>query len=431
MENIQDLLADLFSRQRSGIKPGLERTLKLLECLNNPHLKLKCIHIAGTNGKGTCSSLLASYYKELGQKVGLYTSPHILEFNERIRINGEKIPDSYIIDIYKKIENIVEEIDATFFEITTVIAFNYFAENICDICIIETGLGGRLDCTNVINPILSVITSISIDHKEYLGNTIESIAYEKAGIIKYKTPVVLGKLPTQAQNVINEKVVSQESNIISIEVIYNNLICESENDFTAKYKFNEIEFKTNLIGEPNKLNFSIFISALKYLDIFNFDIFRKSIYNLTKNTGYFARLSVLRKNPYLIIDTAHNEEAITHNVKTITKNTDNKFTIIYTGMKDKDNLNNLRILSEIVNNFILTKTKQTRNEEIDNLIEFCKEIGINNFQEELNLELLVNNIINATDNCLIIGSFFLISEVLEIMQNNHYGSIGLDSFSKS
>ena len=165
--------------------------------------------------------------------------------------------------------------------------------------------------------------------------------------------------------------------------------------------------------------------------IFNFDIFRKSIYNLTKNTGYFARLSVLRKNPYLIIDTAHNEEAITHNVKTITKNTDNKFTIIYTGMKDKDNLNNLRILSEIANNFILTKTKQTRNEEIDNLIEFCKEIGINNFQEELNLELLVNNIINATDNCLIIGSFFLISEVLEIMQNNHYGSIGLDSFSKS
>ena len=190
----KEIINELFGRQRAGIKPGLERTLFLLEALANPHLDLQCIHIAGTNGKGTCSSLLASYYMELGSKVGLYTSPHLVEFNERIRINGVKIPSNYIVDIYLELKDKIDEIDATFFEITTVIAFKYFAENNCDICIIETGMGGRFDCTNVINPLISIITSISIDHKEFLGDSLEQIAFEKAGIIKENTPVILGNI---------------------------------------------------------------------------------------------------------------------------------------------------------------------------------------------------------------------------------------------
>ena len=429
MENIQNILDDLFSRHRAGIKPGLERTLLLLEKLENPHLNIKCIHIAGTNGKGTCSSILASYFQENGNKVGLYTSPHILEFNERIRINSNKIPNSYIAEKYQELKEKIEEIDATFFEITTVIAFKYFSDNNCDICIIETGLGGRFDCTNTINPILSIITSISIDHKEYLGDTIEEIAFEKAGIIKQNTPVVLGLMNDNALDIMKIKAENENSEILQIEETLDKLILIEESNFTCYYKYDNYEIDSELIGEHNKINFAITITALKALKIFNFDTYKRCLENIRKNTGYFARLSVLRKSPYFIIDTAHNYEAINYNVKAIAQNTGNKFLVVYTGMKDKDNFTNLGILRDIAEEFILTQTSQSRNESLENLANYCEKLEISNYKLINSVSEVLKSIENSDKNILVIGSFFLAAEVLEQLRN--YGSMGLESLSKS
>lgn len=431
MQDINKIIKDLFSRQRAGIKPGLERTLQLLNFLGNPHENLKCIHIAGTNGKGTVSSILASYYTELGKKVGLYTSPHILEFNERIRINGIKIPDEYLINTYSKLIDLVEEIDATFFEITTVIAFSYFAENDCDICIIETGMGGRFDSTNVIDPIMSIITSISFDHKEFLGDTIEKIAFEKAGIIKKNKPVVIGKLDENAMKVMHEKINNENAEFIEIDNVLNKLKLIDEEEFIANYEFEGISFETSLIGNHNKINLSIIISGLKKLGDFDLDKFINSLSKIRSNTGYFGRLSVVRRNPFLILDTAHNEEGIQNNINTIKNNTDKKFSVVYTGMKDKDNRLNLNLLKEICNELVLTKTSQIRNESLENLNKISHDLGYENIKTTSNLDEAMNYILNSNKDCLVIGSFFLVSEAILSLKELNQGSIGLDVFSNS
>lgn len=431
MQDIDKLIEELFSRQRAGIKPGLERTYSLLEVLGNPHENLKCIHIAGTNGKGTCSALFASYYKEKGYKVGLYTSPHILEFNERIRVDTEKISNEKIVEIYKKLENKIEELDATFFEITTVIAFQYFAESDCDICVIETGMGGRFDSTNVVMPALSAITSISYDHKEYLGDTIEKIAFEKGGIIKKNTPVIIGKLPSEALEVVKQKANEENAKIISYEDLYEELKLIDEKDFKTQYEYINYKFFTSLIGEHNRINLSLIIRSLIELDDFKIDVFIKSLANLNANTGYFGRLSVLNRNPYFIIDTAHNEEAILNNINTILKQTENKFSIVYTGMKDKDNLKNIELLRPICNKMILTKTAQLRNESLENLEKYCSDCGIENYVRFDNISASIQYALEENQDTIVIGSFFLISEVIEYLNTINYGSIGLASFSKS
>ncbi len=201
----EEILAHLFSLQRFGIKPGLERTQHLLNFLGNPQNSFPSVHIAGTNGKGSVCSMLASVFMEAGYKTALYTSPHLVRFNERIRVNIIEISDNDIIRLAEILMPEGEKIGATFFEITTAMAFRYFAEQKVNVAVIETGLGGRFDSTNVLKPLLSVITSLDIDHTEYLGKTIKDIAFEKAGIIKENTPVIVSRNSTEAISVIKEK----------------------------------------------------------------------------------------------------------------------------------------------------------------------------------------------------------------------------------
>ncbi|MDX9791266.1 MAG: Mur ligase family protein, partial [Candidatus Kapabacteria bacterium] len=189
----ENILKELFSKHRLGIKPGLERTLILSDSVGNPHDKFKSIHVAGTNGKGSVCSTLSSVFTEAGFKTGLYTSPHLIDFNERIKIDGNCINDEKIIEYYNRLKISGDKINATFFEITTVMAFMYFAESNVDIAVIETGMGGRFDSTNIILPILSIITKIDFDHSEFLGDSLEQISYEKAGIIKQDVPCVISK----------------------------------------------------------------------------------------------------------------------------------------------------------------------------------------------------------------------------------------------
>lgn len=431
--NYTEIIDDIFSRQRAGIKPGLERTLALLKELGNPHKKLKCIHIAGTNGKGTCSSLLASYYHEKGEKVGLYTSPHLLEFNERIRINGLKIPNSFLIEKYLILLDKINELDATFFEITTVIAFQYFAENNCDICIIETGMGGRFDCTNVITPILSIITSISIDHKDFLGYTLEKIAFEKAGIIKNNIPVILGNIKPELEYIFEEKAKEINSKIYKLNNIINSknnkLIKINEDNFNSYWHGNNNKFQTNLLGKHNEININLIKNSLEILNDYDDELFIKSINNLSINTGYFGRLSILNTKPYIILDTGHNQEALEYLIDTVTANTKDKFNVVYTGMKDKDNKLNLGILKEITNKLYLTKSSVPRNEKIENLGKIAKELNYNNIILVSDLEECINVVLKENYNTLFVGSFFLIGEVINILKNKNYGDIGLGSLS--
>jgi dihydrofolate synthase/folylpolyglutamate synthase len=407
------IINELFGRQRAGIKPGLERTLTLLEKLGSPHKNIKSIHIAGTNGKGTISSLFASYYQELNLKVGLYTSPHIIDFNERIRINGNQIPNEYIIEKYKFLLDEINNIDATFFEITTCIAFSYFAENNCDICIIETGMGGRFDSTNVVTPIMSVITSISYDHKEYLGDTIEEICSEKAGIVKENIPVYIGNVNPDLHYIIEKEAAKKKATVLKLTEQKEIIKKIEERNFIAKYESERNVFECNLLGLHNYINLNVVANILSKLRRYDDDVFIRAVKNLNRNTGYFGRMSIIKTNPYLILDTSHNQEALEYLVKLISNNTKNKFNVIFTSMKDKESAINLSILKGITNKLILTKSSNPRNEELNVL----KNIAILQKYNEIvcyeNISECLKNELNSTEDILIVGSFFLISDVIK------------------
>ena len=253
----------------SAYKPGLERVELLLTELGNPHQELKIIHVAGTNGKGSTCSYLASYLTETGEKVGLFTSPHIYDFRERIRVNGEKISKEFVLEFCNKIQNLNLEISPSFFEITFAMALAYFNQEACTICVIETGLGGRLDATNVIKPLVCIITNIGFDHTQFLGNTYSEIATEKAGIIKERIPVIIGETNPETKNVFLE---------------------------VSKNKNAEIHLAENE-QLPSGINLPLYQqknlrSALKALEIIEFqvdyEILNRSITNLHFNTGYFG-----------------------------------------------------------------------------------------------------------------------------------------------
>ena len=225
----------------SAYKEGLDNTYLLDEHFGHPHRKFKSIHIAGTNGKGSCSHTLAAILQNDGYKVGLYTSPHIMDFRERIKINGECISKEYVIEFVNQEKNLFEKIHPSFFEVTTALAFKYFAEQHVDYAIIEVGLGGRLDCTNIITPILSIITNISFDHTNFLGNTLEKIAKEKAGIIKQNIPVIIGETTNETKPVF--KTCAESMNA---EIIY-----ADENDEIISFTMNEdggITYDTRSFG---------------------------------------------------------------------------------------------------------------------------------------------------------------------------------------
>ena len=226
----------------SAYKDGLDNTCALDEYFGHPHTNFRSIHIGGTNGKGSCSHTLAAILQADGYKVGLYTSPHLVDFRERIRVNGEMVPEQYVIDFVEEHKDFFEPLHPSFFELTTAMAFKYFAEQKVDFAIIEVGLGGRLDCTNIIHPLLSIITNISLDHTQFLGDTLPKIAFEKAGIIKQGTPVIIGEANDETRIVFEAKAQEMESLIIFAEDIPMVLSASMSSDGGLYYK-------TRLFGE--------------------------------------------------------------------------------------------------------------------------------------------------------------------------------------
>ncbi len=300
---ITPILDKLFSLQRLGIKVGLDHTIQLLNRCGNPHNKLKTIHIAGTNGKGSTAAILQSILRTAGLKVGLYTSPHLVSFNERIRVNGSPISNDFIIDFMKKFNDDINEIESTFFETTTVLSLCYFYFKKVDVAIIETGLGGRLDSTNVLNPNLSIITSIDIDHQNILGNTIEEIANEKAGIIKKNTPLITFKQPKKILDILRNRAKTLNA---KIEIVVDPQKIVVDN-FSTKFVINNKTFSIPLIGEHQAYNAAL---AIRSSNIFMGSLSYQMIKDGVKNTVWPGRFQLLNNKLKIFYDVAHNSAGI-------------------------------------------------------------------------------------------------------------------------
>lgn len=274
----------------AGYKEGLQNTLTLDEHFNHPHRSFRTVHVAGTNGKGSCSHTIAAMLQSEGYKVGLYTSPHLVDFRERIRINGKCISKQYVINFVKKERKFFEPLHPSFFELTTALAFKYFAEQKVDWAVIEVGLGGRLDCTNIIKPELSIITNISFDHTAFLGDTLAKIAKEKAGIIKPETPVVIGEANEETKPVFENIAKHNNAPILFAEEM--NL-----------QEFDDIEFEPK--GSYQQKNRATILCAAKQLGISR-EAIKNGMANVCETTGLIGRWQTLRKEPLVICDTGHN-----------------------------------------------------------------------------------------------------------------------------
>jgi len=416
----EELLEWLYSLQRFGIKPGLERTYALLEACGNPHHKLRTIHVAGTNGKGSVCSMLASVLTSAGYKTGLYTSPHIVDFNERIRINGLKISNNELVEYCEILLPHSNKIGCTFFEITTAMAFLHFARNDTDFAVIETGMGGRFDSTNVLNPLISIITSISLDHSEYLGDTLESIALEKAGIIKKNVPVVSPEKNPDIINIFRQKANEKGTILHLIDDDFTCNINKWNPDLTMDCDVQTInehyqDIHLPLAGEHQKNNLLTAIHCLELLTS-KIEIPSKSIYqglkDLRKNTGITARIELLREEPPLVTDVAHNPDAIGKLVDTIRKcGYTNKWDIVFASMSDKDYGSSLEILSTICSTVYLTDLKIQRAATSEEIEQKAIESGIQDVKCFKNSKDAFGSAIKNGRPLIVVGSFYLIGEL--------------------
>lgn len=295
----------------SAYKAGLENTLTLDEHFGHPHRAYRTIHIAGTNGKGSCSHTLASILQQAGYRVGLYTSPHLVDFRERIRVNGKPISEQRVIDFVESERHFFEPLHPSFFELTTALAFLYFKEQKVDIAVIEVGLGGRLDCTNIIHPELSIITNISFDHTQFLGNTLAKIAGEKAGIIKPHTPVVIGETCTETSPVFETKAKAEDAPITFAEDLPE--VISSEPCHDAKGGRNYVtrnfgSFHGELGGDYQTRNTNTILCALRELNDprITLDTIHKGFSTVSDSTGLTGRWQIINQHPLVICDTGHN-----------------------------------------------------------------------------------------------------------------------------
>ncbi len=303
----------------SAYKPGLQTTEALDEHFGHPHQKFKTIHVAGTNGKGSVSHTLAAMLQSAGYKVGLYTSPHLVDFRERIRINGECISEEYVVDFVENERPFFEPLHPSFFELTTAMAFKYFAEQQVDIAVIEVGLGGRLDCTNIITPILSIITNISFDHTQFLGNTLEQIAMEKGGIIKQHIPAVIGEVQPDTRSIFERIAREKDAPLYFAE------------EFSSILENVEFELK----GDYQEKNKRTILCAAALLGLLETDI-RKGMENVCELTGLTGRWQKIQEQPLVICDTGHNVAGWEYLSQQLAQQTCKQLRIVFGMVDDKD-----------------------------------------------------------------------------------------------
>lgn len=424
----------MFSRiGAAAIKNDLHNTISICNYLGNPENKFKTIHVAGTNGKGSTSHMLASIFQEAGYKTGLYTSPHLYDFRERIKVNGEMCSKEFVTSFTNKMKGLINEIEPSFFELTVGMAFEYFAEQKCDIAIIETGLGGRLDSTNVIKPELSIITNIGWDHMALLGNTLPEIAMEKAGIIKHETPIVISEVIPETKSVFEQKAKDTNAPIYFSEEFLN-LQSFQNNWQTALFEFNQplIHFldaplftknftvESDLPGKYQYKNLKGVLVAVQLLSEMGWNLKANKVLAALKkvkqNTGLMGRWECIQEHPRVILDVAHNEHGIKALLEQLATIHYSHLHIVTGMVKDKDIKAVLSLLPKDAS-YYFTQSHIPRALPASELAIIAQELGIQgNCFENVNdaiSEASMNATKNANQNDLIIviGSIFLVAEV--------------------
>ncbi|MEI9910906.1 MAG: folylpolyglutamate synthase/dihydrofolate synthase family protein [Bacteroidota bacterium] len=413
----------LYSRiGAAAYKEDLDNTTRLCEFLDNPHNKFKSIHVAGTNGKGSVSHMLAAIFQTAGYKTGLYTSPHLKDFRERIKVDGEMISENFVIDFTEKIKPLIIELEPSFFEITVAMAFDYFEKEKVDIAIIETGLGGRLDSTNIITPGLSVITNIGMDHMNLLGDSLEKIAFEKAGIIKQGVPVVIGEVLTATaplfEKTAKEKnaplaIASKKRQAVDWKWEKHELIVEVAEDHTTDHKI----YHLDLPGIYQKKNLLTVLECCFQLKAAGWNLddatIHKALKQVKKLTGLHGRWDIIHQFPTIVLDVAHNEDGIKQLIEQIELTDHHELHIIPGFVKDKEIEKILALLPDTAH-YYFTQANIPRALDAESLREMAAKHHLKgkNYKD-------VNTAISdaktkAAKNDLIVvcGSVFLVGEVL-------------------
>src|SRR4030095_4150421 len=420
MKNIRQYFDYLFTLERTGMKYDLINIKAILKHIGNPQNDFQSIHIAGTNGKGSTASFIASILMEHGLKVGLFTSPHILRFNERIRVNGKCISNKYIKEFLDRNNRIIRKIKPSFFEVNTTMAFEYFSTKKVDIAVVECGLGGRLDSTNVLYPSLSVITQIGMDHMQYLGNTLKKIAMEKIGIVKPGVEVIVSDNNKSLKKLFKKS-------------IGKNFLCYLNDEITLKTKTNGLTGSTFVFNNRNKYHIPLsgqfqvrnaataILASEKFLlanGISSSNIkIQKGLKNVVKNTGYRARLEVLKYNgKEIILDVSHNPDGLRQTVDTLKSFKPD--IVIFGIMEDKNIPAAINEIIKLSEKFIFTKAKYKRAADPKNLHKIASKIAPKNYY------IIKDNVKGAVREALagdgkrilITGSFFITGEVIKALR---------------
>ncbi|HEX7584229.1 MAG TPA: folylpolyglutamate synthase/dihydrofolate synthase family protein [Prolixibacteraceae bacterium] len=432
MRNYQEVLNFLYSQlpmfQRTGpaaYKDNLDNTIRLDEMFGYPHRSFKTIHVAGTNGKGSVSHMLASVLQEAGYKTGLYTSPHLKDFRERIKVNGEMIPEEAVVHFTETYleKNETEKLEPSFFELTVSMAFDYFRTMQVDIAVVEVGLGGRLDSTNIITPEVSVITNISFDHMALLGNTLPKIAAEKGGIIKKDVPVVIGETSIETSFVFEQIAKKMQTQLVfadqEYQADYSMLTIDGKQSLNIR-KNDELvypDLKLDLLGIYQRHNVP---TVLKTIDVLNEkgwklteEIVRRGLINTIRNTGLMGRWQIIGHHPLTICDTGHNPAGIKLVVEQINQMAWKELHIVIGMVNDKDQ-NEVLSLLPVNARYYFTKAAIPRAAEPEDLMEKAEKFGLKGRCYPTVRQALSEALVNADKDDLVFvgGSTFVVAEVL-------------------
>lgn len=400
-ESVDWLFVQAPNYQTDGLKaykPGLDNITKLCAFFGNPQEKIRCIHIGGTNGKGSSSNMLASVLQEAGYKVGLYNSPHLIDFTERIKVNGKNCNKEFVYHFIQKLKTLPEDILPSFFEFTTIMAFEYFYRQQVDFAIIEVGLGGRLDSTNIIKPLAAAITNVQLDHQNVLGNTIEEIAAEKAGIIKPNIPVISGEETDTVKNIIREKADREKAPFIDATMIQTDLV----SDLKGNYQKKNIRVVLALIEELKKLNVPVSEENIE-----------KGLLHVHQNTGFIGRWFEFSKDPLTICDTGHNQAGLEYVFSQL--NTIDKHKHVILGFVNDKNIDEVMALLPENSEFYFAKPSINRGrhpEDYENLLLEAK-ISYKIFDSIQEAYLSAKEQCTKEEMIFIGGSNFVVGEFLE------------------
>lgn len=400
-EEVEWLFSQIPNYQNDGAqayKPGLENIIKLCAFFGNPQDHLKTIHIGGTNGKGSTSNMLASVLQEAGYKIGLYNSPHLIDFTERIKINGINCDKEFVYQFIQKLKRLPKEITPSFFEFTTIMAFEYFYQKKVDYAIIEVGLGGRLDSTNIITPLLSAITNIALDHQDLLGNTIEEIAGEKAGIIKQNVPVISGDENEVVKNIFKEKAIVMHSRFIDATALQTTL----SSDLKGNYQKNNIKVVLAIIQQLQNLGIEISTQDIE-----------EGLLKVQKNTNFIGRWYEFSSEPLTICDTAHNQAGLKEVFAQL--NSIPKFKHIILGFVNDKKIDEVLQILPSDSTYYFAKPNNNRGRHPRDYEDLLKKSKINYkiFDKVQEAYLSAKQNVKNTEMIFIGGSNFVVGEFLE------------------